>query len=70
MSSRDRVELDVRLRLDPLEPTTDGECTLTHTIGGLPLIVIRDLVRVDELALGHMVAMLLVNAELDHNEPI
>lgn len=65
MTGRDVIELDVRLRLDPLEPAVPGDCSLTATLGGMPCIVIRDLVRVDEVALGHIVAMLLVNREAD-----
>ena len=56
------VELDIRLRLDPDEPDTVGACTLTKTVGGLPCVVVSDLLTVDEARLGHIVAMLLADA--------
>lgn len=64
------VDLPVTLRLDPAEPATAGECTLTAGLDGRPVVVVRDLLTVDELKLGHIVSVLLTNAELDLDDPI
>lgn len=66
MTGRAVVELDVRFRVDELEPVEDGTSSYTPvvatTIAEMPLVIVRDLLTIDELALGHAVAMLLTDA--------